>query len=308
MAFAGAPASSSAVTDAAAEQKAKDATLALQTAEETLAILKHEHEQLLKAHQDAVIAAEQAEKRARAQSHIAEGKAREARQHEVRADAHEQQVHKERKMRQDVEHVLRQHQASPTGAPKPAATDSAADEPLAIIGMSGAFACSPSVADYWRVCRDGEDCITVGPQGRWDVEWLFDEDQDAAGKSYSKWGGFLDNVDMFDAPFFQISAREARGMDPQQRFLLEKSWEALEDGAVLPETLQDTQMGVFIGIQQIDYSRLTAPLGYLDELDAYWCAAHPSTASRPCCMLRIVYRPAAVQCVHDLRDVVGQAP
>ena len=47
----------------------------------------------------------------------------------------------------------------------------------------------------------------------------------------------------------------------------------LEDGAVLPETLQDTQMGVFIGIQQIDYSRLTAPLGYLDELDAYWCAA-----------------------------------
>ncbi len=72
----------------------------------------------------------------------------------------------------------------------------------------------------------------------------------------SRWGGFLDRVDMFDPEFFGISPREAASIDPQQRLVLELAWEALEDAGIIPQTLRGDRAGVFIGAMWDDYAGL----------------------------------------------------
>src|SRR6185295_9968646 len=94
------------------------------------------------------------------------------------------------------------------------------------------------------------------PAERWDVDAFFDPDADAPGKIATRWGGFLDQVDQFDAAFFGISPREAMHMDPQQRMLLEVAWEALEHAGQPIDSLESSQTGVFIGISTSDYFEL----------------------------------------------------
>jgi len=78
------------------------------------------------------------------------------------------------------------------------------------------------------VVASGRDVISEFPVDRgWDAE-VFDPDPDAAGKCYTRWGGFVDDVAGFDAGFFGIAPSEALAMDPQQRMMLELAWEELE--------------------------------------------------------------------------------
>ncbi|VAW80205.1 Polyketide synthase modules and related proteins [hydrothermal vent metagenome] len=131
-------------------------------------------------------------------------------------------------------------------------------EPIAIVGMSCRF---PGGADtpqkYWDNLLAGSDTITEIPDTRWNVDDYYDEVPGVAGKMYTRHGGFLDNVDQFDAGFFGISPREAAMMDPQQRLVLETSWEALENAAIVPGTSLSKNTGVFIGVMSHDYSQLT---------------------------------------------------
>src|SRR5450432_3481561 len=102
------------------------------------------------------------------------------------------------------------------------AVEYARSEPLAIIGMACRFpggATSP--AAYWQMLRNGTDAITEVPADRWDIDALYDVNPEAPGKMMTRWGGFLQQVDQFDAQFFGISPREAVSMDPQQRLILE---------------------------------------------------------------------------------------
>lgn len=122
-------------------------------------------------------------------------------------------------------------------------------EPVAIIGMGCRF---PGEADspdrFWQLLEQGVDAITPIPRERWDVSLYADIVPDH--------GGFIRQVDCFDAAFFQVAPKEAIMLDPQQRLLLEVTWEALEHAGINPERLRGSDTGVFVGIFSNDYQML----------------------------------------------------
>ncbi len=132
------------------------------------------------------------------------------------------------------------------------------NDSIAIIGMSCRFpggANSPEA--FWKILESGMDVIADIPSSRWDKHEYYDPDGKAPGKMHTMRGGFMDvPVDRFDAAFFNISPKEAITMDPQQRILLELSWEALEDAGINPETIRGGDAGVFIGVSSTDYAHM----------------------------------------------------
>ena len=138
-------------------------------------------------------------------------------------------------------------------APRTKKTD--ADEPIAIVGIGCRVPGARGPEEFWRLLRDGVDGIRDVPAGRWSADH-FDPEPGRAGKLYSTRGGFLDEIDAFDAAFFGISPNEADRMDPQQRMLLETVWEAFEDAGIPPPALEGTETGVFVGISTSDYRSL----------------------------------------------------
>lgn len=141
------------------------------------------------------------------------------------------------------------------------------DEPIAIVGMACRLPGASNVAEFWKNLCDGVDAITEIPEDRWDREALYDPNPLAQGKMSTKRGGFLRDIESFDRRFFNISSREAVRMDPAHRLLLEVSWEALENAAIAPSTIDNRRVGVFVGISGSDYAQLQ----FGDEMlsDAY---------------------------------------
>ena len=146
------------------------------------------------------------------------------------------------------------------------AAENAKREPIAIVGLSCRFPGADSLDDFWDLLHRGGDGIREVPADRWDIDQLYDPDPDVPGKMSTRWGGYLEQVDCFDAKFFGISPREAVNMDPQQRLLLEVAWEALEHAGLSPAKLDGRQAGVFVGISTNDYGRI---LQARDQIDAY---------------------------------------
>ena len=148
------------------------------------------------------------------------------------------------------------------------AIEYAQTEPIAIIGMGCRFPGNANTPEhFWQLLRRGQDAVVEIPPQRWDVDALYDPDPDSPGKMYIRQAAFVDQVDQFDPHFFGISPREATSLDPQQRFLLEVTWEALESAGINPQTLEDTQTGVFLGMGQNDYALLN--LHQLDNIGPY---------------------------------------
>ncbi|QFU87505.1 Phenolphthiocerol synthesis polyketide synthase type I Pks15/1 [Amycolatopsis sp. YIM 10] len=131
----------------------------------------------------------------------------------------------------------------------------AAAEPIAIVGMACRFAGGVgSPEDLWRMIDEGRDGVTEFPADRgWDVDGLYDPEPGKPGKIITRQGAFLHDAAEFDAELFGISPREAREMDPQQRVLLETSWEALENARIDPFSLRGGRTGVFAGVMYHDY-------------------------------------------------------
>ncbi|MEU0878709.1 amino acid adenylation domain-containing protein [Lentzea sp. NPDC005914] len=142
------------------------------------------------------------------------------------------------------------------------------DDAIAIVGMACRM---PGGADdpekFWQFLRAGGDGIVDVPESRWDVDHFYDPTQETPGKTYVRKGGFLDDIDQFDAPFFGISPREANTLDPQQRLLLEVGWEALEHAGISTEG--DRKVGVFLGVTNHDYNQVQLQEVDPADLDTY---------------------------------------
>jgi acyl transferase domain-containing protein/surfactin synthase thioesterase subunit len=155
-------------------------------------------------------------------------------------------------------------------------------ESIAIVGL--ACRLPGGVNDgqsFWTLLREGREAISEVPADRWDIEAYYDADPEAPGKMYTRYAGFMDQVDQFDAEFFQISPREAMKMDPQHRLLLELSWEALESGGFRSERLKGSRTGVYVGICSSDYADILKE-GSEQSIDAYMATgvAHSTAVGR----------------------------
>ncbi|WP_133136087.1 type I polyketide synthase [Legionella rowbothamii] len=154
-------------------------------------------------------------------------------------------------------------------------------EPVAIIGMSCRFpGGSNSPQEFWELLQNAKDGISNVPPSRWDSA-LYTAQSGVAGTIATSKGGFIDNIDQFDAALFNISRREAEAMDPQHRLLLELTWEALERAGIAPLSLDDTDAAIFIGIASNDYSQLAHDAAH-HNTDAYYGIgnAHSAAAGR----------------------------
>ena len=124
---------------------------------------------------------------------------------------------------------------------------------IAIVGIGCRFPGASGHSAYWRLLMEGIDAISEIPPDRWDSRRYYQAGPRAPGKTTTRWGGFLEDVDGFDHAFFGISDAEASAMDPQQRALLEVCWEAIEDAGQPVSALRGREVGVFIGISHNDY-------------------------------------------------------
>ncbi|MCY3745199.1 MAG: type I polyketide synthase, partial [Acidobacteria bacterium] len=132
----------------------------------------------------------------------------------------------------------------------------AAAEPIAVIGMACRFPGAPDISSFWRLLEAGGNAVTEGVPGSGvgRVGELLPES--AAGNTACRFGAFVPDIDLFDNGFFRISPVEAELLDPQQRMMLEVSWQALEDAGIDPDRLKGSRTGVYAGISNDEYRML----------------------------------------------------
>lgn len=125
---------------------------------------------------------------------------------------------------------------------------------IAIIGWSCRLPGANSIAALWSLLVDGRCAVSQVPPDRFPLQRYGHPRRRERGKSYTWAAGILDDIWGFDPAVFGISPREAEQMDPQQRILLQLTWEALEDANIRPSSLAGSDVGVFIGASQTDYA------------------------------------------------------
>ena len=143
-----------------------------------------------------------------------------------------------------------------------------AQEPLAIVGIGCRL--PGGVVDsetFWNFLAAGESGIVEVPEDRWTLDRYYHSDPSVPGRMHTKWGGFTKNLADFDARFWGITPREAQRMDPQQRWLLEVAWEAIEDSGTQPSKLRGAKVGCFVGVSTHDYSGIQGET--IDNSDAH---------------------------------------
>ncbi len=178
------------------------------------------------------------------------------------------------KMSPDESTATDQAPEEPAAGPGPSSASAPATEPtqvlragagktthengeIAVIGVAGRYPMAGDIEEFWHNLVEGRDCVTTVPADRWLMEGFYDP-EGGPGRSYAKWGGFLDDIDRFDPLFFGIAPRDADMMDPQERIFLETVWHALEDAGRTRADLRDGTTGVFVGVMYGDYQRYGA--------------------------------------------------
>jgi natural product biosynthesis luciferase-like monooxygenase protein len=141
-----------------------------------------------------------------------------------------------------LEHLDAMRPRRPSAPHSQAASENAApaQEPIAIVGMSGRFAAAPDLRAFWASISEGKDLLSAPPPGR-------------DGPGMPPRGGFLDDIEGFDARLFGITPAEAATMDPHQRVFLEQVWAAVEDAGYRPSDLRGSATGVFAAVYSTGY-------------------------------------------------------
>jgi polyketide synthase PksM len=142
-----------------------------------------------------------------------------------------------------------------------------AGKDIAVIGMGCRFPDADSGAALFRNLLHNRDSVREIPLARWNAQALYQPPTHAAheGPSISsKWGGFIDGVELFDSRFFKILPTEAELLDPQQKLFLTCSWEALEDaGYARRSATAGKPIGVYAGVTWSEFSLYANEYGYL---------------------------------------------
>ncbi|MEU2923567.1 SDR family NAD(P)-dependent oxidoreductase [Streptomyces sp. NPDC007251] len=148
----------------------------------------------------------------------------------------------------------------------PVTTDG--DQDVAVVGTALRLPRSHTMDEFWTHLAEGHSLISEVPARRWRKEDHAGDPRREFNKTNSVWGGFVDDIDCFDAEFFHLSPREVQSMDPQQRMALELSWHALEDAGYRADRLAGSRTGVFMGVCHWDYAELIEQ--EVAEIDAYY--------------------------------------
>lgn len=138
---------------------------------------------------------------------------------------------------------------------------------IAVIGMSCRFPGASNYHEFWKNLINGVCSIRVIPSERWNVRNYYSSDLMTSNRAVYKWGSVIDDVDLFDHQFFNISHSEAANMDPQHRILLEETWRCIEDSGVAMTRLQKQKTAVFVGTGN-DF--LWAASDPKNSVDAFW--------------------------------------
>ncbi|MDT5020582.1 MAG: hypothetical protein QOI33_1106, partial [Mycobacterium sp.] len=206
-------------------------------------------------------------------------------------------------------------QASKSGAALATAVTIRTNEPIAIIAVSCRFPGAPNPEAFWDVLSGGVDAIREVPEDRFDIDEFYDPDPEVAGKTYTRFGGFLDGIDGFDPEFFGISPREAVWIEPQQRLMLETVWEGLERAGYSPASLRGSRTGVFAGVAANEYAHLLSAES-IDKIEPYFITGNalnaisgrvafalglegPAVAVDTACSSSLVAVHQAVQALHS---------
>ncbi|MGH3642300.1 MAG: type I polyketide synthase, partial [Mycobacterium sp.] len=161
--------------------------------------------------------------------------------------------------------------------PRLAPVTTPSDEPIAIVAVSCRFPGAPNPEAFWELLSGGVDAIREVPEDRFDIDEFYDPDPETPGKTYTRFGGFLDGIDGFDPEFFGISPREAVWIEPQQRLVLETAWEGLERAGLSPGTLRGSQTGIFMGVAANEYAHLLSSES-LDKIEPYFITGNALNA------------------------------
>ncbi|MEL7281816.1 MAG: amino acid adenylation domain-containing protein [Pseudomonadota bacterium] len=193
----------------------------------------------------------------------------------------------------------------PAAAPVHAApvmmrAENPASDDIAIIGLSGRFPEADTLDVFWDNLIHGRNCITEFPTSRWDH---FSSEDQASLTDACKWGGFLSDIDCFDAQFFNITPTEAELLDPQERLFLETCWRVMERAGYLGPNLHDrlnSEVGVFAGSMSQQYhgvqtdptraalNLLSSPSSIANRVSYFFDLKGPSVAVDTMCSSSIV--------------------
>lgn len=144
---------------------------------------------------------------------------------------------------------------------------------ISIVGISCRFPGASSKDLFWDLLEKGKSSIGAFPQNRKEEHKTFLElyhpKRFVSGRLCAVNGSYLEEIQNFDNRFFGISNQEARGMDPQQRILLQVVYEAIEDAGMRLEDLQKCRTGVFVGVMNLEYGTLVTDPSNFRNIDQF---------------------------------------